>query len=533
MEQGGREGLAASRSATAGKYTATPFEGLKNLTPDQVDNAINHILEHPSLSHWEKLRAGDALEAAVDNGKLPTASEEGLLQRAFGTDYATGIVNAAKAGHKGTIVSNVLALPRSLKASTDLSSPFRQSLVVGLTHPVIFAKAFKPMMQSLGSEEGYAAMMDEIRGRNTYPLMEKSALPLTNIGPRRAAFKDGLTKYAATKREETFYSNYAEAIPGAGRWIRKSERAFVGFQNRVRADMFDQLVSQAAKQGHDLHDQHLIESISKVIGSATGRGSLGALQKHVVTLNSFFFAPRLIASRVNYLNPLYYKSLDPFARREALKGLFGLAGLATTVLGIAKAGGLDFSTDPTSADFAKIKVGNERIDLLAGFSQYARFAYQMVSGLRTSTLTGQTSHLGPGFGNTSRFDLFVRFLQGKASPVPAMVSDVLKGQDYTGKRVTWNDLSSYETEIANGFIPFVAKDMWDIAHVSGPGAAGASLLPDLFGIGVQDYKAKPSGGGGGGGSSYSYDGWSNDSSGGGGSSDWGSPSGGDASTGGW
>jgi hypothetical protein len=241
-------------------------------------------------------------------------------------------------------------------ASFDLSAPFRQGLMVSVSHPRIFFRNFNAMFKSFGSEKTYHAIHDEILARPTWPLMHEAGLSITELG-------------RLEKREEQFMSNYAERIPVAGHGVRASGRAYTAFLNKTRADVFDLLVSKAEQQGLDIEDEKLTKSIARFVNSATGRGDLGTFQSHAVTLNTLMFSPRLLWSRLNFMNPVYYARLDPFARKEALKAAVGLVGTIGTVLALMRAGGIRVSGDPRNADWAKIRLGNTRIDILGGFQQ--------------------------------------------------------------------------------------------------------------------------------------------------------------------
>ena len=456
-------------------------------------------MDNPALQTYDKINTIQTLRDAV-GGKVPTPSGQKLLERAFGKEVADQVGAAAtdirKWSKRLTDLANV---PRSIMASGDLSAPFRQGLVAGVSHPVIFSKNLKAMVKAARSEPYFQQMIqDEIHARPTYSLMKKGRVAFTNIG-EDASHGAG----ALSQREEQFMSNYAERIrvpwfgkkiekaTNVGAIVRGSDRAYVGFLNKTRADIFDHLLQQAAQQGRDVNNEKFLKSLARFVNRATGRGTLGGLTNHTASLNALFFAPRLLASRVNFLNPVYYFRLDPFARKEALKAFLALGATATTILEIAKTGGADVSTDPTSADFAKIKVGNVRVDMLGGFQQPVRFSAQMgLKRLTQSSTTGKVIPLGSGIAKTSRYDVFMKFLQGKLSPVPSLVVDALKGQDYIGNKVTWNSLPSWERQAASHMLPFLAQDMYDLQQTSGTKSLALAPL-DLVGVGIQDYRAKP------------------------------------------
>lgn len=470
---GGVAGYEAALGHLKGELPKLQFGGFENFDQAGLDALFTHVQNHPTLRPFEKLRTQGALLNVLD-GKVPTKSELGLLSQVFGREVSGRIAQSipliAKAKNLGIELWNV---PRSLMSSFDLSAPFRQGLVSGVAHPKLFAQNFGPMFKAFGSENAYRSIMDDIASRPSFPKMQTAGLSLTDLG-------------TLDQREEQFVSNLAEHIPVIGRGVRASGRAYTGFLTKMRADVFDSLVQSAEAQGLDTTDEKLLTSIARYVNSATGRGDLGALQKHAVTLNSVFFSPRLLASRVNFLNPVYYAKLDPFARREALKAARNLVGTVGTVLTLAKLGGADVNTDPRNADFAKMKFGNTRIDVLGGFQQPVRLLAQLFSGKIVSSTTGKTLNLGPqGPGKLSRKDIVQRFLEQKLSPSPSLINDWFKGTDFADKPFSWKSATVQRT------IPLLAQDVYSLYQQEGllPAVGGAGI--GTFGLGIQTYGPTP------------------------------------------
>lgn len=495
---GGTAGYRKALNELKGELSKLRFGGLEDFDQAGMDALFTHIQQHPTLRPFEKIRTQTALKNVVD-GRVPTRSELDLMGRVFGKEVSGTIAASVpffqKAKRLGLELINV---PRSLMASFDLSAPFRQGLVAGARHPVLFSKNFGPMVKSFGSERFYQSMMDEIASRPTFPKMQDAGVALTDMG-------------RLDTREEQFMSNLAERIPIVGRGVRMSGRAYTGFLNRMRADMFDFYLDSAEKQGIELGPDGT-KSVARFINSATGRGDLGMLSGHAVTLNSLFFSPRLLFSRLNFLNPAYYAKLDPFARKQALRAALQLTGTVGATLFLAKMAGADVNEDPRNADFAKIKVGNTRIDVLGGFQQPVRLLAQLSSGKVISSTTGKTLSLGPqGPGNLSRRDIAQRFFEAKLAPVPSLVNDAAKGTDFTGQPFSW------KAAAVQRMTPLLAQDIRELHKEKGsvPLDVGAYALGAL-GIGIQTYGPKPAKQSGG----PSF--WG-DSSGSSGSSFWGKP----------
>jgi hypothetical protein len=472
MKAGGQQGYEAALQELGGKLPKLQFDGFENFDQGGLDALFTHVQEHEGLRTYEKIRTQKAL-LSVKSGNVPTRSEIKLLERVFGETATKNLVDSvpwhARAKHVGMEILNV---PRSLMASFDLSAPFRQGLMVAPRYPRTFFRNFNSMFRAFGSEKAYHAIHEDIVNRPTFDLMQRGGLALTELG-------------SLEQREEQFLSNFAERIPVAGHGVRASGRAYTGFLNKTRADVFDTLVSKAAEQGLDVEDDKLLQSIARFVNSATGRGDLGAMQKHALALNTLMFSPRLLWSRLNFMNPVYYARLDPFARKEALKAAVSLAGTISLVLYLAKLGGANVNTDPRNADFAKMRFGNTRVDVLGGFQQPLRVIAQLTSGKIVSSTTGKTLTLGPqGPGKLSRRDILQRFFETKLAPVPSLINDAFKGTDFEGKPFSWKK-AAYQR-----MIPLLAQDAADLYHEGGwlPAVGGYGL--GAFGVGIQTYGPK-------------------------------------------
>ena len=474
--QKGEAGFISQLKALKGKLPKAQFEGIRGkINQTDIDSLYNTIDKTEALSAFEKITTKRGLSKLFGEtgGSVPTRGELDFLRKVFPEDFIKTVAEKRPFLQKfGETVGEVLNLPRSMMSSFDLSAPLRQGVFL-VGRPKQWLPAFGNMFKFFFNEKSYKGLIDDIKARPTYDLMKQSKLALTDINAKLAG------------REEAFMSGLAEKIPLFGKGVRASNRAFGGFLNKLRADVFDDIVGKAKQQKIPMSAK-ATEDIAKFINAATGRGNLpAALERAAVALNATFFSPKLISSRLSLMDPSFYIRLDPIARKEALKSLLTFSGLASSVLMLAKAGGAEVNLDPRNSDFAKIRVGNTRYDILGGFQQFMRLAAQMVTGERVSSTTGVVTTSGEGFKPLTRKQILGRFIETKEAPVLSFVSRMLEGKGFAGEEL------NVPEEVSTRFIPMVAQDMFDLQQERGAEGVGMAL-PAFFGVGVQTYAASPS-----------------------------------------
>ncbi|MEI6831313.1 MAG: hypothetical protein WCK61_01250 [Candidatus Omnitrophota bacterium] len=471
----GEKGFYAQLGALKGESPKAEFEAIRNkLTQEDIDSLFNMVKDSPKIGEWGKLSAREGLGKLFGEygGKVPTENEISLLNKVFGEEFTKTILEKKPLFEKVKYVLNqTINIPKSIMASYDLSAPFRQGIFL-IGKPKQFWGSFKRMFGAFKSEVAFNAIQDAIIRDPDFQLARDSKLSLTDMD------------VLLGEREEAFLSSWAEKIPLVGIGIKASNRAYVGFLNKLRFDVFKDLVDKAELSGLKARENRdLSMGIADFVNNATGRGTLpGGLQKAAVTLNSLFFSPRLVMSRINLLNPVYYIKQDPFVRKEALKSLLAFLGFGVTVLTLAKMAGSEVGTDPKSSDFGKVKIGSTRIDVWGGFQQLSVMASRVITGKIVSSTTGKEMTLGEGYKPMTRADIIQHFIESKESPVASFITSLLKGQDATGQKI------DIPKEIEQRFVPMVIQDIYDILQEA-PGLLPVSLL-GIFGVGIQTYKEK-------------------------------------------
>ncbi len=378
---------------------------------------------------------------------------------------------------------DILGIPKSMVASADLSAPLRQGAVLSVRHPGIAKDSFKTMLDHAFSEQNSEVWMHKLKSSPEYYIMKKAGLYLAEPTAR------------LTAKEEQFTSNLSHRIPGWGKGVVKpSERAYTGYLNKLRVDTFLQFHDALVKdgiQGERLEKE--LKSYAKFVNNASGRAGLGLFEEAGSLLNSFYFAPRYVLSRFNIIaNPVFYLTMSPRARMEALRSTGTYIGVGMMVLATAKAAGADVELDPRSSDFGKIRIGNTRYDIWAGFQQGVRLISQLASGSK-KTLGGDVKSLvDGGYGDETRGTVWDRFKRSKASPASSLTQNVMEGSvdEETGKFMTTDMVGGKHTisdEALNLVMPLWSRDIAKIYQEGGFDEATFAALSSFFGVGVQNF----------------------------------------------
>ena len=353
-------------------------------------------------------------------------------------------------------VNAIVQLPRVAQSSLDNSANFRQNLVLGVLHPKRWVESFGNSVKALRSETKANEILNEIHADPVMnQLRKESGLYLASENRGEGT--------AYVNREEAYGSKYARQIPG----IKQSERAFTVAQDYLRAKVFDDYVAV-----HPDASPQTLQGIARFINYASGRGSLTGNRGVDNVLTQVFYSPRLAVSRPQLLTTPFRGTPEAraFARSELTKYFAATAGF----LALARTAGAEVSMNPLDPDFAKIKIGNQRIDLGAGYAQLFRYTAQAATGRGVSLKTG-------GEYEANRGDVVERFFRTKLSPQAGLVVNVALGEDFRGQKTNLGkELKRLPVSLSFGDV----YDAWEDAGLGGAAVGSLSLL----GAGVSTIK---------------------------------------------
>jgi hypothetical protein len=408
-----------------------------------------------------------------------------------GTGNLTPAVRSQGVTTQGEKALQVMNVPRAIKSSFDISAPFRQGIVLGAADAKLWKESWGPMIKSLTDPEVETAVMKEIHEDPLFELA-KDRINFTELHGKLNEVEDNLMGL-----------DYAGKIPVVGKGVEASSRAYNTFLNKLRMDFFRMYVNDAMEKGYDLagdtdESKYLLDSIADWVNVASGRGGKVDAGKTLAFLNATLFSPRLMISRLKLIDPTWYlgagrlrKGLHPYVRAQAGKGIGKLASEITATLVLAKMAGADVEIDPRSSDFAKIKLGDTRIDIAGGLAQYITLAARdfPVLGGKTKTSTGEIVPLKGGYASRDRLDVLSDFVENKLAPVPGYVANYGKGESSPG--TPFNPIKDTARLVA----PIGGENTFDALMQGKPGAAALTATLGSVGFGVDTYpqltKPKP------------------------------------------
>lgn len=398
-------------------------------------------------------------------------------------------------------------LPRGLMS---VDPPFMTSAAFRQASPFVGTKpwfsAWKTAAQSYGSKEAAEKINAAIFERPLFKTTINADGEAISSYADKVGLRIGdLAEYA--KRDEAIRGELAEKIPLYGKHVAGNNRAFNAFLNTVSADTFENLINDAAKLNragksgglfggkpvpNPMENLEFGQQIADFVNTALKRGKLGIemgsheanLEEHARLLSNTFFSPRSISSEIRMLNPSTYATADPFVRKQYLTALVRRVGTWWTMAGLSTIGGATVSTDPTSADFGKIKIGNTRIDPPGGLQQFLVLGTRELpralgGGGITSTISGQFNPFGTGYKPETRFSTLQQFGINRLHPTAKAAADLLSATQKQPFHVADKSIQLVA--------PMFADDLMDVAREN-PELAPLILGLSGSGMGTQSYE---------------------------------------------
>jgi len=294
--------------------------------------------------------------------------------------------------------------------------------------------------------------------------------------------------------EEAFPSSLPARIPILGRLFTASESAYNGGALRLRADLADRYIARAEAHGVNVLDRNEAIPLGHLIGSMTGRGSIGKLEPLSKELNVLLFSIKFLKANLDTVTAHMFDTKvreNPYARKEAIKNTMSVVATIASLLVLAKFLDPDsVDEDPRSTNFGKIKIFGHWVDITGGMASLAVLASRLVPtqhngdwGWWYKSSSGNYTKLGTNYGGMTALDVLENFIEGKLSPVAGIFRDIWKGKDFSGAPITAGG------ELQNISLPISIQAYQEL--MKDPGVSAIDMIGlmtlDLLGASVSTY----------------------------------------------
>jgi len=385
-------------------------------------------------------------------------------------------------------IGEIPSIFKSLMASLDNSFWGRQgikNLFGSLEQKRIWGRGFVQSFKNIGAE----LINKKVDGFTPMDLIKADIYSRPNA--INGKYKAGNYKLNVLS-EEAFPTSLPERVPFLGRLFKASETAYNAGALRMRADLADLFISKAEKAGINTLNPDQARGMGHLVGSMTGRGSLGKGESIANELNVLLFSARFMKSN---LDTLTAHQFDPkatkFTKGEARKNLLSITAHVAAIMMIAKFLDPDsVDEDPRSTNFGKIKIFGKWIDITGGMRSLIIPVAKLIPTKRdgvwgswSKSSTGNWTNLSAGkFGQRDGVDVLMdAVLLNKLSPVAAIVRDKIRGKMFGG------DPFDIKKSIVQSTTPLSIQTFNDVKDED-TGVILATMMSEFIGLGVSTYK---------------------------------------------
>lgn len=483
-EEAAGGGVAGHRAALAeleGEMPKVKFEVVRAaFGQEEVDDLFRQVVAS-DLSPYDKLTAKNGLQRllGIDPEGPPRPVELQVMSRVFGQDFVKVLARERTLMERiGAELRDVLNIPRTIMTTGDFSL-FGRTTATLIGTPEYW-KAIIPTIRAWGSEKYAQSMLQ---------YAEKHGALARDAGVHFSDLEHHVTE------EATMASHLLDRLPGpVGKYFRANYRSFVAGINKIRVDNFNRIYQNAVQAGVDVSDKKWLNTLADLVNNSTGRGRLPkSLEGAAEALSQAFFAPRLVAARLQAFNPWFYLKLgraDVGLLKEAARQQMAAVSAGISILGLLSLAGWKVGANYLSADFGKARRGNTRIDVWAGHAQVARLFAQIAAAKTVSSTTGRMTDLRSGkFGSKTVLDLIGQFFQNKEAPIPSFLT--LVAQKYSNQTGPDRRPINLGKEALDRVVPLPFGTLLEAAAEwhNEPATLGGLAVAGQIGWGVDTYGA--------------------------------------------
>jgi hypothetical protein len=360
-------------------------------------------------------------------------------------------------------------LVRTAQTIGEISPALRQGLVplVSLIRQGEWGKitqAHGEALKALFSEFSAEQIDIWIREHPHNYIYDRAKLHITELGAQ------------LSRREEFFQSSIAEKVPAYKHIVKASHRYMTTLLNLLRVNMFETMLERYPNA-----TRAELTAWADYVNKASGRGDLKSFEQSAGALATIFFAPKFAVSRFQTPLAVWKSRKTPRVQMEIAKDMASAVSMGVTALTLAKLAGATVNTDYRDPDFGKIRVGDTRVDIFAGFQQPARLLIRsVVVGTDAWGISGQD--LPQSEKDVKLQELWGRFAGWKLSPAITISAELASREDVFGNPTT------PQGTILRAVVPIITSSTLNAYKKDGLGAAGLTFGSEFVGFGSSTYK---------------------------------------------
>ena len=413
----------------------------------------------------EMIRTGDyEISKPVTPKKISPELERAQVELKYLRREINNYIKSKEPATIGTYAWKSMNTLRTAKATADMSYALRQGFWLSARRPALagktFGKAFEATFNKMTAEQ----IENAYRQHPNHYLRERAGLELTELGK------------TLSRREEYFQNNFLEQFWGIKEIVGASERNMTIGLNLLRIGAFDEFLARYPNATH-----LELKAWADYINAASGRGKMNPATAKALSV--VFFAPKFAWSRITTPFKIIQYWKLPRVRKEIAKDMAAVGAVGTMTLSLAALAGWEVSRDPRSSDFGKIKIGNTRIDIWAGFQQPMRFLIRLATKITDEAgLTGKK--LSKSEKEYRMIDAFYRFAAYKSSPVVTLTGNLLDEKTIVGEPIT--RLGA----VGEAFTPLVYDDIIKAYKDGGLDRSLGITAASFLGVGANTYRKK-------------------------------------------
>ena len=489
------------------------------LDPESLDDIE---LTPESVAYGEKMVELENAETLITVDKTKVRFSDTKKFKGEGRDDKV----ANWSNYLATLAKEGAGATRSFKATADLSAAFRQlhkilssgvyeSVTSGFTNNrklKIWWNAMKTTYEAtsktskFGDERVYDALRAKIHAHpNSIDGVYDVAV--NSYGLRVSSEEQFPSSIPSEFYDKKFGEN------SKGNVFKISEVAFNSTVLQARFDLANLTIATLRKAEANVMKKEIADAAGEFVGAFTGRASLGKFESAATELNKWFFAPRFAMSQISPIIEIVRggttRKNNPAARLAAknnLQFIAGTAGLMVAAESIrafatSEESDLVSITDPRSNRFGKVKFPgtNITLDMTGGNRSVVSLMGKMFSDKYYDARLGVWRE--KGFFQTTEGKPIYDFITGKFAPIPALLRDLKRGQQFGGGELKFGTGVSAKVNVVSArkvvttllmpiTIENVFAEAWEKEDL---GSAALVLFAEGAGIGASDFRFKPQG----------------------------------------